>query len=251
MPNKRVTVKNSRFESGKTNIAVPVTGVTPDEILNQLRRALAVEPDVIEWRIDFFKQVLNQAVYMDLAKTINRLIGDTVLLTTFRTTHEGGASNLVDTDYYATCRWILENRLTDMIDIEFNRDKKTVADLIKLAHYQHIPVILSNHDFQATPDQQTLISRFQQMAARNADIAKIAVMPQNSQDVLTLLTATTIANQKLTIPLISMSMGELGKISRITGPQFGSTLSFATVGQASAPGQLSVEDVRKSFKILN
>ncbi|MGP3638988.1 type I 3-dehydroquinate dehydratase [Lentilactobacillus hilgardii] len=251
MAGKIIQVKHTTFESGKTNIAVPITGKISTDIISQVKQALNHHPDVIEWRIDYDRNVLDHENYLDTVDHILSLIGNTPLLTTFRTAHEGGVSSLEDAEYFSTYRWLLENRLTDMLDIELNRNKATVDFLINLAHHQNIPVILSNHDFQSTPDETEIISKLKRMQERNADIGKIAVMPHTSKDVLTLLNATEKANRELEIPIITMSMGNLGKVSRVTGPLFGSTLSFATVAEASAPGQLTVEAVRKGMATLN
>ena len=76
------------------------------------------------------------------------------------------------------------------------------------------------------------------------------MMPQNPADVLTLLSATHQANEKLGLPLITMAMGDLGKVTRIAGAVFGSALTFGTVGTASAPGQLSIADLRQALANL-
>lgn len=79
-----------------------------------------------------------------------------------------------------------------------------------------------------------------------ADLPKIAVMPQSPQDVLTLLAATLTMKEKYaTRPLITMSMGKSGGVSRVTGRLFGSAMTFGTVGQASAPGQIAIAKLRE------
>jgi 3-dehydroquinate dehydratase-1 len=83
-----------------------------------------------------------------------------------------------------------------------------------------------------------------------ADVAKVAVMPRNLDDVLTLLTATHEASKKLRIPLVSMSMGPLGSLTRLFGWAFGSALTFAVGASSSAPGQVPVEDLNTVLAIL-
>ena len=109
---------------------------------------------------------------------------------------------------------------------------------------------MSNHDFQATPSVTEIVKRLTGMAELGADVPKIAVMPQSVDDVLALLTATNQARQMLTQPLITMSMGDLGKVSRVAGEVFGSCLSFATVGAGSAPGQVALERLRPMLQTL-
>ena len=51
--------------------------------------------------------------------------------------------------------------------------------------------------------------------------------------------------------LIAISMGNTGSISRISGENFGSCLTFATVGKASAPGQFPVKELRMMMEALH
>jgi 3-dehydroquinate dehydratase-1 len=108
-----------------------------------------------------------------------------------------------------------------------------------------IALVLSHHNFECTPDLQTLLESFARGERLGADVVKLAVMPVDPQDVLTLLGATYQASQTLRVPLISMSMGGLGAITRIAGWQYGSAATFAVGKSSSAPGQLAVEDLRE------
>jgi 3-dehydroquinate dehydratase-1 len=95
-----------------------------------------------------------------------------------------------------------------------------------------------------------LAAKFLTADQLGADVAKVAVMPRDFDDVLTLLTATRQASKKLRIPLISMSMGPLGAITRLVGGVFGSSLSFAVGAASSAPGQVPIEDLNAVLEIL-
>ena len=113
-------------------------------------------------------------------------------------------------------------------------------------------VIASNHDFQKTPEKEEIVSRLRKMQELGADILKIAVMPQEKKDVLTLLAATEemirlFAKQ----PVITMSMAEMGIISRIAGEAFGSAVTFGSAKKSSAPGQLPAGELSKVLKVLH
>ena len=85
-----------------------------------------------------------------------------------------------------------------------------------------------------------------------ADIPKIAVMPQNKKDVLTLLAATEeMASEYADRPIITMSMAGTGLISRLCGEVFGSALTFGAVGKASAPGQMNASDLREILTLID
>jgi 3-dehydroquinate dehydratase-1 len=107
-----------------------------------------------------------------------------------------------------------------------------------------VAMIMSYHNFQMTPDAATLDGKFLDAERLGADVAKVAVMPQNVQDVLALLAATDRASQALGIPLISMSMGGVGSLSRVMGWVCGSAATFAVGKSSSAPGQIAIEDLR-------
>ena len=80
------------------------------------------------------------------------------------------------------------------------------------------------------------------MQAAGADLPKLAVMPQSRRDVLALLAATAeMAERHPATPVITMSMGALGAVSRICGEAMGSAMTFASAGKASAPGQIELE----------
>ena len=82
------------------------------------------------------------------------------------------------------------------------------------------------------------------MQDMNADIPKIAVMPQNKKDVLTLLAATEeMTTNYADRPIITMSMAGTGVISRLCGEVFGSSMTFGAAKKASAPGQMGVNDL--------
>lgn len=90
------------------------------------------------------------------------------------------------------------------------------------------------------------------MQKAGADLLKLAAMPRDPGDVLTLLAATwqmkeCYARQ----PVITMSMGGTGVISRLAGEIFGSALTFGAAGRASAPGQVGAKELREVLKLLH
>ena len=48
-----------------------------------------------------------------------------------------------------------------------------------------------------------------------------------------------------------MSMSSIGLTSRLVGEQFGSAITFATVGKASAPGQMDVHALKSVLTALH
>ena len=138
-----------------------------------------------------------------------------------------------------------------MVDLELFSSEADIIGLIAEAKEKNVKVVLSSHDFFRTPAKEEIIARLLKMQQLGADITKIAVMPQSEEDVLTLLAATLEMKKKQADrPCITMSMGKLGAISRLAGELFGSCLTFAAAKDVSAPGQVSVRDVRSILEIL-
>jgi 3-dehydroquinate dehydratase-1 len=109
---------------------------------------------------------------------------------------------------------------------------------------------VSCHDFHATPGSAEMVATLLRAEREGADIAKLAVMPRAPGDVLRLLDATLQAGAALRIPLITMSMGALGAMTRICGWQYGSSVTFAVGQRVSAPGQIPIKELRGAMAAL-
>ena len=165
--------------------------------------------------------------------------GNTPLLFTLRTNLEMGEIEIDTGDYLAINRAVIESGLADMIDVELSRGDAIMESLVEFAHRADIRVIGSRHDMTATPDKAAIVDSLCKMQKLGADVAKFAVTPQSERDVLALLDATLTMREKHNdTPVITMSMGRMGVVSRICGSTFGSSVTFGTAGKASAPGQL-------------
>ncbi|BBV78218.1 3-dehydroquinate dehydratase [Raoultella planticola] len=247
-----VTIKNITFQEGATLICVPLIGQTLDELQAHAHTLAEAGADLIEWRVDHFIRVHEQQQVLLALTEIRRLLADMPLLFTFRSHKEGGETELADDAYFALNRLAVASGLVDIIDIELFNDETSIRALIDEAHAAGVKVIMSNHDFHKTPAQEEIIARLRRMQDLGADLPKIAVMPQSPHDVLTLLSATLVMKEQYaTRPLITMSMGKPGGISRVTGRLFGSAMTFGSVGQASAPGQIAVRQLREMMNILS
>ena len=117
------------------------------------------------------------------------------------------------------------------------------------AHQKKVLVVMSNHDFQK-PNQDEIEKRLLKQDQMGADVLKIAVMPKSKQDVFTLMNATLKVSQKTTKPLLTMSMGQLGTISRVATANMGGSYSFGMIGQASAPGQIDVTKLKQILQTV-
>lgn len=243
-----VKVRNVVFGSGKVKICVPVMPKNLASLEEEIHALHDLYFDVIEWRVDFYDDL--KAVCAD-AKKARELLQDTPVLVTLRTSEEGGKKKISDEEYASFYESLIDTNLIDLIDVEVMKDKQIVQRIVSYAHKHDVKVIMSNHDFHATPKKEEIIRRLQYMDAMDGDICKIACMPTCAEDVLTLLSATNTASQMIEKPLITMAMGKLGVISRLSGETFGSCLTFGCAEKASAPGQVNANDLHEIIDVLH
>lgn len=240
-----VKVRNLVIGSGFPKICVPVMGKCQEELETAVRKVSAGKPDMVEWRADYFEALQDSEAVGHTLGRIRELLGDTPLVFTVRTVKEGGEAALEAEDYLRIVGTALEFGGMDLLDVEISHGDDISFMLINLAHQKGVQVIASSHDFWQTPKKEQMIMRLCKMQELEADIAKLAVMPKCERDVLALLDAT-LSMKELhgDTPVITMSMGDMGKISRISGVVFGSAVTFGCVGDASAPGQIELETLR-------
>jgi len=247
-----VEVRGVKIGEGTPKIIVPIVGVTKEDILSAAKSFGEVKYDIVEWRVDWFEDVFDFAKVEDTARALRDVLGDKPILFTFRTAKEGGEKAIEPAAYVELNSKIAATGLVDMIDVEAFTGDEYVKEIIEVAHKNNVKVVASNHDFGKTPAKEDLVYRLRKMQDLGADIPKIAVMPQNKKDVLTLLSATeAMANDYADRPIITMSMAGTGLISRLCGEVFGSAATFGAVGKVSAPGQMNAKDLGTILTLIH
>lgn len=233
-----------RFGDGIPKICVPLTGHGMPALLSEIQQVADLPADLFEWRMDcFFGDPL------DALPTVREGLGGKPLLCTLRTCREGGAAELSPEEYEGRLARVIAAGGFGFVDIELSCGEERVLRLGALARQKGMGVVLSRHDFQGTPPPEEIAATLVRMKELGADLPKYAVMPRSPEDVLALLWATLQASRAVG-PVITMSMGELGKVSRACGGMFGSCLTFGAGQNASAPGQLNAEDLRAILEDL-
>ncbi|EIP0891409.1 type I 3-dehydroquinate dehydratase [Salmonella enterica] len=249
---KTVTVRDLVVGEGAPKIIVSLMGKTITDVKSEALAYREADFDILEWRVDHFANVTKAESVLEAAGAIREIITDKPLLFTFRSAKEGGEQALTTGQYIALNRAAVDSGLVDMIDLELFTGDDEVKATVGYAHQHNVAVIMSNHDFHKTPAAEEIVQRLRKMQELGADIPKIAVMPQTKADVLTLLTATVEMQERYADrPIITMSMSKTGVISRLAGEVFGSAATFGAVKKASAPGQISVADLRTVLTILH
>lgn len=247
-----VVVRNVKIGEGIPKIIVPIVGVTRDDIVSEAKTFDSIPVDVVEWRVDWYEDVFDTEKVKETAAALREALGDIPILFTFRTSKEGGEKAIEDADYAALNKAVAASGSVDMIDVEVFTGDEIVKDIIDSAHAHGVKVVASNHDFFKTPEKDDIVGRLRKMQDLGADIPKIAVMPQNKKDVLTLLAATEeMSSEYADRPIITMSMAGTGVISRLAGEVFGSSMTFGAAKKASAPGQMGVQDLSTVLDLLH
>jgi len=245
-----VEIRGIRLGEGVPKICVPLTGRTKEELREEAGLLRTVDLDFAEWRVDFFEKADSVEAVLEQLAELRNLLGNIPLIFTFRSAREGGQRELTAEAYARLNREAAASGHADVIDIELFTGDEVVRELTAEVRRLGAVSIVSNHDFNATPSQEELASRLRRARELGADVPKIAVMPRNPGDVLTLLAVTYEVSSEEHGPIITMSMAQTGVVSRIAGGTFGSALTFGAAKNASAPGQLAVAELRVILNAL-
>lgn len=247
-----IDIRGVVIGEGMPKVCLPIAGHTQYEIISQAMTIASLKPDIVEWRADWYDDLFDTETAGDVLRQIRKLLGDIPLLFTFRRVEEGGIMPLEAGQYTAINTLAIESGLVDMIDLELCVGDEKVKSLMKTAHEHNIIVLVSNHDFDKTPEIDDMCERMERMIALGADIPKIAVMPHNNKDVLKLLNVTDeIHSRYPDTPIITMAMDGIGIVSRICGEIFGSSITFGCARQASAPGQIEAGELERAVNIVH
>lgn len=261
-----LNIKDTIFKTGRPQVAVSLTGKTPVEIVTQCMEAAMHPVDVIEWRADYYFDAMNDAdsklasseTYMEMAKIlddINLIAENRPIIFTIRTEKQGGLGALSDAQMAGVQQFVAQTGLADLIDVEIagpnpasgGLDDQELADRIELIHGENCKVLLSYHDFDAMMKPEAIVRLIQKMHEAGADMCKVAAMANSREDSMGLLKATAYLTKNGIGPVVTMAMGAEGVITRIVGGKYGSVMTFASVGEASAPGQLSADMMKKKL----
>jgi 3-dehydroquinate dehydratase-1 len=248
---KNIEIRGRKLGGETPLICTPLVGKSRERVLAEAASVIPKRPDVIEWRVDYFEAIGDPAAVLDAGRALRAAVGALPIIFTRRSVREGGEPIPIgDEEVVRLYEAVAAARLVDFIDFEMGNDPEHVRQVRASTRTHETRLILSYHNFGYTPGVEFLVQRFLEAERLGADVAKVAVMPRDRADVLSLLAATAQADAKGGIPLISMAMGPLGSVTRMVGGVFGSSLSFAVGEAASAPGQIPIADLVTVYDII-
>lgn len=222
----------------KTKIVVPIMLAELAELekvsVSDYRTA-----DIVEWRADF----LSADEILEMAPKFFEKFKESKILFTLRTVREGGNIQVSEKKYLQILQEILTYNPA-YIDVEFFTHGPSFAALKDFRD----KMVLSYHNFDEVPSDLT--NRLIKMHEEGTAFVKVAVMPERECDVLDLLQITRDMTLEYGEHFISMAMGDLGRLSRISGYLTGSCWTFASLENSSAPGQISLKETEYILDIL-
>ncbi|MGT2754615.1 type I 3-dehydroquinate dehydratase [Streptococcus ovis] len=198
------------------------------------------DADLIEWRAD----VLPKEDILTVAPAVfEKFLGREIIFT-IRTRQEGGNINLTDQEYVALIKEVAALYQPEFIDFEYYSHQAVFEQMLDFPN-----LVLSYHNFQETPEN--FMEIMSELTSLSPAVVKMAVMPRTEQDVLDVMNYTRgFKTLNAAQSYATMSMGDLGKLSRLSGRLTGSCWTFASLDEASAPGQISLGTMKKFLEEL-
>jgi 3-dehydroquinate dehydratase type I len=134
------------------------------------------------------------------------------------------------------------------VDIEYEAEPAYRLALTDLAKQYRCRVIISYHNFESTPDINTLNQIIRHSTVMGANCVKLAVTANSPADCARVMSLYGQHNG-----LVAFAMGEAGKITRVAAPFLGADFTFASIDEAhlTAPGQLTASQMEVIYRILN
>jgi len=207
-----------------------------DAALAKMKRAFPIA-DVLELRLDRIGKP-------NLKKLLRQ--GRAKILVTNRRREEGGGFAGTERERVNLLKEAVALG-AGYVDIEAETDPALIAGLKAEIRKSggKTKLILSHHDPGGTPGPRILRRKLDEGAAAGADIVKIVTTARALEDNLRVLSLIP-AGRKKGVGVIAFCMGEMGRVSRVMAPLFGSSLSFASLdrGEESAPGQFTAEEMK-------
>lgn len=248
---KQLRIKNVVIGGAHPLVCLPLVAATQEELMDQAALLVELAPDLVEWRIDGFTEVEDIAKSLAALDALRSILGEIPLIFTCRIDQEGGMRKISPEKRLELIVAAIESGNIDLIDIELCNGREFI-DAVKMhTQARRVALILSYHNFKETPAETFIYDKLLAAYEAGADIPKLAVMPKDYADVLVLLSATNRArNSAIDAPLVTMSMGEQGAVTRLAGGLFGSDITFAVGKASSAPGQIPIAELRSGMAAL-
>ena len=247
----KVIVKDKVIGGPDYLVCLPLVAEDKPGLLGQAKALRKLDPDLVEVRFDGYGKAENIDENLEALKELRAVIPTIPLVFTCRIDREGGYQCLSRDVRLNLLKGAVQTAAVDIVDIEMSNGAAFIDEVMQASDRHGVKLVLSYHNFNETPDGAFILDKLLEAQKMGAHIAKIAVMPKDHRDPLILLEAALTARTgRLKIPMIAVSMGAMGGITRLAGGLFGSDISFAAGTHASAAGQIPIGDFRQAMKVI-
>ncbi len=222
----------------KYKTCVSIAETSPKKLIKTLKIALK-KSDYVELRFDFLKTEQIPQILENVKKDLKKIV------CTLRPKSEGGKFTGTEKERISILKLIAEYN-PFLLDVEFNTMKRN-KNLVKYLKSTKTNLLISGHDFKKTPTLVELKNKLNQMSKFSSNV-KIVTTAKSTDDSTRVL---QLYSKKGKTNLIAFAMGDPGRTSRILSLYLGSPYTYVSLGKAVAPGQFSVDEVRKIINLKN
>ncbi len=216
--------------------------VFDEDVKTLVEKVNEIDADLIEIRADYIKNINIETIKF----LIENIDNDNPKIFTLRSKIEGGFYNGDEFSRIKLISKAIGN--FELIDIEISTREEYLKNIIKEAKENDTDVIISYHNFKETPDENILKSIIDKERNLGANICKVATHMKDGRDLLKMFKILLEYNNN---DLCLLGMGDIGMITRILFPYFGSVIVYSYYDRPTAKGQLHVDDMKYIFNILN
>ncbi|MCS4484205.1 type I 3-dehydroquinate dehydratase [Gleimia sp. 6138-11-ORH1] len=239
--------------AGAAKVICSVSGADAAQLVAQLQQIDFTQVDLVEWRVDSLASFAD-AIISGVSRVVRRE-SPVPILATFRTTTEGGTGDFAE--YYRVLATLISCGV-DAIDIEYTHGQ--AKEIIEKAVVNGVVPVLSKHDQYATGKVETILAELQEMqrfvgetvlktrlelgnddpSFVGAGVIKYVSYATAPMDALKLMLASRhFVETMQKLPMITLSMGKAGQVTRVFPATSGSAATFASVNDSfTAVGQL-------------
>lgn len=245
---RKVKLRNVVLGSGSLALIMPLVPRTQEELLTMAEETMNYQPDILEWRVDYFDEVENEHAMKEALKALRSQIGDMALMVTPRHAEENGVRAIDPENKMNIFRWVIESRMVDIVDVELRYGTDYIGQIKEMCRQNNCALMVSYHDLERTPEEEEVFEKLKLEQEAGADVCKVSFVAQNYGDIDRLGRMIVKAKEEIIdIPIVSISASPIGTLSRVGGDIFGSDGTFVSNGKTH---QIHIDDLRALRKTL-
>ncbi|MGQ9788363.1 MAG: type I 3-dehydroquinate dehydratase [Candidatus Hadarchaeaceae archaeon] len=229
----------NEFKLGRFILKTPaVCGVVGGRNVREMSRAVSLAlkkgADLFELRMDGLEDSEGwQKILRD----------DLPFILTHRPKREGGSFSGTEKQRLGIILEAIENQVA-CVDIEFSTPKNLRDKVVVAARKEGVSVLMSWHDFSATPEIRVLNKLAREMVKAGGDLIKTVTTARDPTDSIKVMDFLVNVQDEISSPVVAFAMGEAGRITRIASLILGSPFTYASVNKPTAPGQFDVAETK-------